>query len=48
MNPTKKKAMIRRDDPDLSVSKQRNLVKFSRSAFFCLPVGISAATLELM
>ena len=40
--------MIRRDHPYLSVSQQCKLVKLSRSAFYYLPVGISAATLELM
>ncbi|MBD8893674.1 IS3 family transposase [Roseibium litorale] len=44
----KKKAMIRRDHPDLSVSQQCKLVKLSRSAFYYVPAGISAATLNLM
>ncbi len=48
MSPAKKKAMIRRDHPDLSVSQQCKLVKLSRSAFYYLPVGISATTLALM
>ncbi len=40
--------MIRRDHPDLSISQQCKLVKLSRSAFYYMPVGVSAATLELM
>lgn len=48
MSPAKKKAMIRRDHPDLSVSQLCRLVKLSRSAFYYLPVGINAVTLELM
>jgi hypothetical protein len=48
MSPTKKKAMIRRDHPDLSISQQCRLVKLSRSAFCYAPVGIDAATLLLM
>jgi putative transposase len=48
VSPAKKKAMIRRDHPDLSISQQCKLVKLSRSAFYYMPVGVCAATLELM
>ncbi|MFC3118596.1 IS3 family transposase [Jhaorihella thermophila] len=39
--------MIRRDHPKLSTSLQCKLVKLSRSAFYCAPVGIDEATLTL-
>ena len=48
MSPAKKKAMIRRDHPDLSISQQCRLVRLSRSAFYYMAVGIDAATLALM
>lgn len=48
MSPAKKKAIICRDHPDLSVSQQCKLVKLSRSAFYYLPVGINSATLDFM
>jgi putative transposase len=48
VSPAKKKAMIRRDHPDLSISQQCKLVKLSRSVFDYMPVGVSGATLELM
>jgi putative transposase len=48
MSPAKKKAMIRRDHPALSINQQCRLVKLSRSAFYYTPVGINAATLSLM
>ncbi|MEE4016092.1 IS3 family transposase [Roseibium sp. FZY0029] len=48
VSPAKKKAMIRRDHPDLSISQQCKLVKLSRAAFYYMPVGVSGATLELM
>ncbi|MCP4206888.1 MAG: transposase [Shimia sp.] len=40
--------MIRRDHPKLSISQQCKLVNLSRSAFYYSPVGIGAATLEMM
>lgn len=48
MSPTEKKALIRRDYPDLSLSQQGRLVGMSRSAFYYAPVGITATTLALM
>ncbi|MFC6687034.1 IS3 family transposase [Jhaorihella thermophila] len=48
MSPTRKKSMIRRDHPDLSISQQCRLLKLSRSAFYYTPVGVDAATLALM
>ena len=40
--------MIQRDHPRLSVSQQCKLVNLSRSGFYYTPVGIDAATLEMM
>ena len=48
MSPTEKKALIRRDYPDLSLSQRCRLVGLSRSAFYYAPVGITATTLALM
>jgi len=48
MSPEKKKGLIRRGHPELSISQQCRLVKLSRSAFYYAPVGIDAATLALM
>ena len=48
MSPAEKKTLVRRDHPDLSVSRQCKLLKLSRSALYYTPVGISAETLELM
>ena len=48
MSRAKKKVLIRRDHPDLSISQQCRLVRLSRSAFYYAPVGIDAATLALM
>lgn len=48
MSPAKKKALIRRDHPDLSVSRQCSLLKLSRSSLYYTPVGIDAETLEVM
>lgn len=48
MSPQKKKVMIRRGHPELSISQQCRLMNLSRSAFYHAPVGIDAATLALM
>ena len=48
MSPEKKRKMIRRDHPELSISQQCKLVRLSRSAFYYTPVGIDADTLTLM
>ncbi len=48
MSPDKKRAMIRRTHPNLSISQQCRLVQLSRSAFYYAPVGIDVATLETM
>lgn len=48
VSPAKKWSMIRRDHPKLSISRQCKLVSLSRSAFYYTPVGIDAATLDMM
>lgn len=48
MSPEKKRAMIKRDHPALSISQQCKLVRLSRSAFYYTPVGINADTLAIM
>ena len=48
MSPAKKRAMIERDHPELSISQQCKLVRLSRSAFYYMPVGIDADTLAMM
>ena len=48
MSPDKKRAMIKRNHPELSISQQCKLVRLSRSAFYYTPVGIDADTLALM
>ncbi|MCH9824575.1 MAG: IS3 family transposase [Alphaproteobacteria bacterium] len=48
MSPAKKRAMIERDHPELSISQQCKLVRLSRSAFYYTSVGINADTLAVM
>ncbi len=48
MSPSERKAMINRDRTDLSLTRQCKLLKISRSSLYYRPVGINAATLELM
>lgn len=48
MSPAKKRSMIQRDHPDLSISQQCKLVSLSRSAFYYTPVGVNADTLAMM
>ena len=48
MSPEKKRAMIKRDHPELSISQQCKLVRLSRSAFYYTPDGIDGDTLSMM
>lgn len=48
MSPDKKRAMIKPDHPQLSISQQCKLVRLSRSAFYYTPVGINPDTLAMM
>lgn len=42
MSPAKKRAVIRRDHPEPSINQRCTLVRISRSAFYCSPVGTDA------
>ncbi|WP_417262532.1 hypothetical protein [Celeribacter sp.] len=44
-SPAKKRSMIQRDHPKLSISRQCKLVHLSRSAFYYAPTGVSSDTL---
>ncbi len=48
MSRGERKAMIRRDQPDLSLSRQCRLLSISRSSFYYAPKGESPETLALM
>lgn len=48
MSPEKKRAMIKRDHPELSISQQCKLVRLSRSAFYHTPVDINPDTLAMI
>src|SRR6056297_2523150 len=48
MSPEKKRAMFKRDHPQLSISQQCKLVRLSRSAFNYTPLGVDADTLAMM
>ena len=48
MSRGERKATIRRDHPDLSLSRQCRLLSISRSSFYYAPKGESASSLALM
>ncbi len=48
MSREERKAMILRDHPDLSLSRQCRLLTISRSSFYCAPKGESPENLALM
>ncbi len=48
MSRAERKAMVARDHPELSLSRQCQLVQVSRSSFYHKPKGESAETLALM
>ena len=48
MSRGERKAMIRRDQPDLSLSRQCEILAISRSSFYYTPKGESPANLALM
>ena len=48
MSPPKRKTLINRNRTDLSLTKQCQLLKISRSSLYYTPVGVNAETLELM
>ena len=48
VGPEKKRALIKRGHPELSIGQQRRLARLSRSAFYSTPVGVDADTLAVM
>ncbi len=48
MSRGERKAVIRRDQPDLSLSRQCRLLSISRSSFYYAPKGESPVNLALM
>jgi putative transposase len=48
MSRAERKAMIQRDHPDLSLSRQCRLLTISRSSFYYAPKGESPENLALM
>jgi putative transposase len=46
MSPTERKAMIRKDLANLSLTKQCKLLKISRSSLYYVPIGVNAGTLN--
>ena len=48
MSPSERREMIRKDNTDLSLTRQCKLLKISRSSIYYTPVGFDPATLELM
>ena len=48
MSPAEKKAFVRRDHPDLSVSRQCRLLKLSRSALFYTPAVIALRGVDVV
>lgn len=46
MNPSERKAMIRKDYANPSLTRQCKLLKISRSSLYYTPVGIDSATLK--
>ena len=48
MSRGERKAMIKRDAPDLSLSRQCRLLSISRSSFYYTPRGESVENLALM
>ncbi len=48
MSRVERKALIRRDQPELSLSRQCEILAISRSSFYYTPKGESPANLALM
>lgn len=48
MSPAEKKSMIDRQCPRLSIARQCELLKLSRSTFYFKPVGMDGETLSVM
>ncbi|MGB5865321.1 MAG: IS3 family transposase [Sulfitobacter sp.] len=48
MSPSERREMIRKENTDLSLTRQCKLLKISRSSIYYTPVGMNAETLKLM
>lgn len=48
MSPSERRQMIRKDNTDLSLTRQCKLLKISRSSIYYTPVGFDQATIDLM
>lgn len=48
MSPSERREMIRKENTDLSLTRQCNLLEISRSSIYYTPVGFDPATIELM
>ncbi len=48
MSPSERREMIRKENTDLSLTRQCKLLKISRSSIYYTPVGVNAETLKLM
>lgn len=48
VRPSERRNLIRKDNTGLSLTRQRELFKISRSSIYFTPVGFDQATIELM
>ena len=48
MSPSERREMIRKENTDLSQTRQCKLLKISRSSIYYTPVGFDQATIDLM
>jgi putative transposase len=48
MNPSERHQKIRKDNTDLSLTRQCKLLKISRSSIYYTPVGFDQATIDMM
>ena len=48
MSPSERRDMIRKENTDLSLTRQCKLLKISRSSIYYTPVGFDQATVDLM
>ena len=48
MSPSERREMIRKENTDLSLTRQCKLLKISRSSIYYTPVGVNAEALKLM
>ena len=48
MSPSERREMIRKENTNLSLTRQCNLLNISRSSIYYTPVGFDPATIELM